>query len=105
MKSHVRLLVNYTYRYNYFKRFPSSRIVLSASSDYFLKMFTSSFKEKQSEEVTIMNVEADDFQNLIDVCYTGKIYSNFPSLFHTYETVSGRLVERAIWSNGTLRRN
>lgn len=59
-------------------RFPVSRILLSACSDYFETMFTSQFKERDSAEVSLSEVNANDLYSLITFSFTGKI---FPILY------------------------
>ncbi|XP_034936195.1 kelch-like protein 5 isoform X2 [Chelonus insularis] len=55
------------------KRFPAHRLVLSASSEYFAAMFTSSLRESSQSEVELIKVDPDALWALIEYCYTGSI--------------------------------
>lgn len=52
-------------------------MLLSGCSEYFQSMFTGSFKEKDSEEVHIKGVNADDLKVLIEFCVTGDLFLKF----------------------------
>lgn len=54
-------------------RFPAHRIVLAASSPYFLAMFTSNLEESKQHLVAIQNIPADVMKLLLDYCYTSTI--------------------------------
>lgn len=45
--------------------------VLSAASDYFAAMFTSSLVEATQEEVALPHVESDSLETLLHYAYTG----------------------------------
>ncbi|KAK0170163.1 hypothetical protein PV328_010760 [Microctonus aethiopoides] len=55
------------------KKFPAHRLVLSAGSEYFAAMFTSSLKESRQNEIELMSVDPDALWALIKYCYTGSI--------------------------------
>ncbi|XP_078033559.1 kelch-like protein 5 isoform X2 [Augochlora pura] len=55
------------------RRFPAHRLVLSAGSEYFAAMFTSSLKESDQEEIEMVEVDGDALWALICYCYTGCI--------------------------------
>ncbi|KAG7201661.1 hypothetical protein KM043_004391 [Ampulex compressa] len=55
------------------RRFPAHRLVLSAGSEYFAAMFTSSLREAAQNEVELMDVDADALWALVKYCYTGCI--------------------------------
>ncbi|XP_015109611.1 kelch-like protein 5 [Diachasma alloeum] len=55
------------------KRFPAHRLVLSAGSEYFSAMFTSSLRESGQTEVELREVDPDALWALIQYCYTGCI--------------------------------
>lgn len=55
------------------KRFPAHRLVLSASSEYFAAMFTSSLRESTQNEVELTGVDGDALWTLVCYCYTGII--------------------------------
>lgn len=50
-----------------------ARLVLSAASEYFSTMFMSNLRETEDEEVTLVNVDGDVLQAVIEYCYTGSI--------------------------------
>lgn len=54
-------------------QFPAHRIVLAASSPYFLAMFTSNLEESKQRVVTIQNIPAAVMKLLLDYCYTSVI--------------------------------
>lgn len=47
--------------------------MLSASSEYFLTMFTGSFEESGEKEITLASVTGDILQQLISYCYSGSV--------------------------------
>lgn len=53
------------------KRVPAHRLVLSAGSEYFAAMFTSSLRESAQNEIELMNVDGDALWALVLYCYTG----------------------------------
>ena len=53
--------------------FPAHRLVLSASSDYFLKMFTIDMQEKRSKKVTIKSVTVTAMSEILNSVYINKI--------------------------------
>ncbi|XP_076619748.1 kelch-like protein 5 [Colletes latitarsis] len=55
------------------RRFPAHRLVLSAGSEYFAAMFTSSLRESAQNEVELMGVDGDALWALVCYCYTGCI--------------------------------
>ncbi|XP_071629820.1 kelch-like protein 5 [Temnothorax longispinosus] len=55
------------------KRVPAHRLVLSAGSEYFAAMFTSSFQESAQNEIELMDVDGDALWALVLYCYTGCI--------------------------------
>ncbi|XP_015599549.1 kelch-like protein 5 [Cephus cinctus] len=55
------------------RRFPAHRLVLSAGSEYFAAMFTSSLRESGQTEVELMEVDGDALWALVRYCYTGCI--------------------------------
>ncbi|EDV90572.1 GH14111 [Drosophila grimshawi] len=55
------------------KRVSVHRLVLSASSEYFLAMFAGSLRESKEHEVTLGEVHGDALQLLVQHCYTGSI--------------------------------
>ncbi|EDV90573.1 kelch-like protein 5 [Drosophila grimshawi] len=55
------------------KRVSAHRLVLSASSEYFLAMFAGSLRESKEHEVTLGEVHGDALQLLVQHCYTGSI--------------------------------
>ncbi|XP_071567569.1 kelch-like protein 5 [Temnothorax nylanderi] len=55
------------------KRVPAHRIVLSAGSEYFAAMFTSSLRESAQNEIELMDVDGDALWALVLYCYTGCI--------------------------------
>lgn len=56
------------------KRFPAHRLVLSAGSEYFAAMFTSSLKESAQNEVELKGVDGDALWALVCYCYTGILF-------------------------------
>lgn len=46
-------------------------MLLSACSEYFEKMFTGSFAERDAEEVVMHNLTANVLEILLNVCHTG----------------------------------
>lgn len=54
-------------------QFPAHRIMLAASSPYFLAMFTSNLEESKQRLVTIQNIPANVMKLLLDYCYTSTI--------------------------------
>ncbi|XP_077258848.1 kelch-like protein 5 [Temnothorax americanus] len=55
------------------KRVPAHRLVLSAGSEYFAAMFTSSLRESAQNEIELMEVDGDTLWALVLYCYTGCI--------------------------------
>ncbi|XP_012264129.2 kelch-like protein 5 [Athalia rosae] len=55
------------------KRIPAHRLVLSAGSEYFAAMFTSSLRESGQNEIELMGVDGDALWALVQYCYTGCI--------------------------------
>ncbi|XP_012344511.1 kelch-like protein 5 isoform X2 [Apis florea] len=55
------------------RHIPAHRLVLSASSEYFAAMFTSSLRESAQNEVELMGVDGDALWTLVCYCYTGCI--------------------------------
>ncbi|XP_066584092.1 kelch-like protein 5 [Prorops nasuta] len=55
------------------RRFPAHRLVLSAGSEYFAAMFTSSLRESGQNEVELKDVDGDALWALVRYCYTGCI--------------------------------
>ncbi|XP_071649281.1 kelch-like protein 5 [Temnothorax longispinosus] len=55
------------------KRVPAHRLVLSAGSEYFATMFTSSLRESAQNEIELMDVDGDALWALVLYCYTGCI--------------------------------
>lgn len=53
------------------KRVPAHRLVLSAGSEYFAAMFTSSLRESEQNEIELMDVDGDALWALVLYCYTG----------------------------------
>lgn len=53
------------------RRVPAHRLVLSAGSEYFAAMFTSSLRESGQDEIELMNVDGDALWALVLYCYTG----------------------------------
>lgn len=53
------------------KRVPAHRLVLSAGSEYFAAMFTSSLRESAQNEIELMDVDGDALWALVLYCYTG----------------------------------
>ena len=53
--------------------FPAHRLVLSASSDYFLKMFTINMREKHKKKITIKSITANAMSEILNSIYTNKI--------------------------------
>ncbi|XP_028150298.2 kelch-like protein 5 [Diabrotica virgifera virgifera] len=54
------------------KRVQAHRLVLSAASEYFSAMFTGSLSNNESE-ITLVNVNGDILQAVVNYCYTGCI--------------------------------
>ena len=67
------------------KRVPAHRLVLSAGSEYFAAMFTSSLRESAQNEIELMDVDGDALWALVLYCYTGnsicRYFSNYSCLF------------------------
>ena len=55
------------------KVFPCHKLVLSASSDYFMNMFNGSFVEHEKKDITIHDVTAEVFANVLDFIYCQEI--------------------------------
>ncbi|KAG8038857.1 hypothetical protein G9C98_003164 [Cotesia typhae] len=55
------------------KRFSAHRLVLSASSEYFAAMFTSSLRESNQNEIELKKVDPDALWALIQYCYTDAV--------------------------------
>ncbi|XP_076391790.1 kelch-like protein 5 isoform X2 [Megachile rotundata] len=55
------------------RRFPAHRLVLSAGSEYFAAMFTSSLRESAQNEVELKEIDGDALWALVCYCYTGCI--------------------------------
>ena len=55
------------------KLFPAHKNVLSAASEYFLKMFTTNMREKRDEKVTLQDISPIAMQVAIDFIYTGDV--------------------------------
>ena len=55
------------------REIPAHRVVLSASSSYFLAMFTHELLESEQEVVEIKDMDADILSSLVDFAYTGEI--------------------------------
>ncbi|XP_008552054.1 kelch-like protein 5 [Microplitis demolitor] len=55
------------------KRFAAHRLVLSAGSEYFAAMFTTSLRESNQTEIELKKVDPDALWSLIQYCYTGCI--------------------------------
>lgn len=53
--------------------FQVHKIVLTACSGYFERMFLSSFKESQQTEITLNDVDKSAFSTILDYCYEGTI--------------------------------
>ena len=53
------------------RRFRVHKAVLSASSRYFMSMFTSGFQETERSEVKIEEGSAESFEQLVEFAYTG----------------------------------
>ena len=53
--------------------FPAHRLVLSASSDYFFKMFTIDMQEKHNKKVVIKSVTSNAMSEILNSIYTNKI--------------------------------
>lgn len=49
---------------------------MAAASPYFTAMFTSNFNEAKQREVIIQDINADDFELLIEFCYSAVIHIN-----------------------------
>ncbi|KAJ6632845.1 Kelch-like protein diablo [Pseudolycoriella hygida] len=56
------------------KKITAHRCIMSAASPYFTAMFASNFNEAKQREVIIQDVNADDFELLIEFCYTATIH-------------------------------
>ncbi|XP_055909484.1 kelch-like protein 5 [Eupeodes corollae] len=52
------------------------RIVVSASSDYFMAMFSSTLKESTAEEIVLQNIDGSTLHSIIDFIYSGKLELN-----------------------------
>lgn len=59
------------------KRVPAHRLVLSAGSEYFAAMFTSSLRESGQNEIELMDVDGDALWALVLYCYTGNSDDRF----------------------------
>lgn len=55
-------------------RISAHRCIMSAASPYFTAMFASNFNEAKQREVIIQDVNADDFEMLIEFCYSATIH-------------------------------
>ncbi|XP_046627116.1 kelch-like protein 5 isoform X1 [Neodiprion virginianus] len=55
------------------RRIPAHRLVLSAGSEYFAAMFTSTLRESAQHEIELMGVDGDALLALVQYCYTGCI--------------------------------
>ncbi|XP_071567565.1 kelch-like protein 5 isoform X2 [Temnothorax nylanderi] len=55
------------------KRVPAHRLVLSAGSEYFATMFTTSLRESAQNEIELIDVDGDALWALVLYCYTGCI--------------------------------
>lgn len=54
------------------RKFPCHRVVLASASEYFDIMFGGNFKERDTAEVFLDNVDADAFEEILNFMYTGK---------------------------------
>ena len=55
------------------KTFPAHRNVLSAASEYFLKMFTTNMREKQERKVALKDMSSIAMEAVIGFIYTGDV--------------------------------
>ncbi|KAG5880596.1 hypothetical protein JTB14_002401 [Gonioctena quinquepunctata] len=55
------------------KRVQAHRLVLSAASEYFAAMFTGSLSNAEETEITLVDVNGDVLQAVVNYCYTGSI--------------------------------
>ena len=53
--------------------FPAHRLVLSASSDYFFKMFTIDMQEKHNKKVSIKSITPEAMSEILNSIYTNEI--------------------------------
>lgn len=49
------------------------RLVLSAASEYFATMFTGSLSNNDQREITLVDINGDVLQAVVNYCYTGTI--------------------------------
>lgn len=57
-------------------RISAHRCIMAAASPYFTAMFANNFNESKQREVIIQDVNADDFEFLIEFCYSATIHVN-----------------------------
>ncbi|XP_076253824.1 kelch-like protein 5 [Rhynchophorus ferrugineus] len=55
------------------RKVSAHKLVLSAASEYFSTMFTSSFSSDDQKEVTLVDINGDVLQAIVNYCYTGTI--------------------------------
>lgn len=55
------------------KRVRAHRLVLSAASEYFSAMFTGNLRDSEESEITLVDVNGDVLQAVVNYCYTGTI--------------------------------
>ncbi|XP_060115258.1 kelch repeat and BTB domain-containing protein 2-like [Heteronotia binoei] len=55
------------------RMFPCHRPVLASVSFYFRRMFASSFKESQEQEIVLKELSHSSLQTLLDYIYTGEL--------------------------------
>ena len=53
--------------------FNAHKAILASCSDFFKAMFSSGFKERHQDEVSLDIGKADDFRVLLECAYTGKV--------------------------------
>ncbi|XP_050316282.1 kelch-like protein 5 isoform X1 [Anthonomus grandis grandis] len=55
------------------QRISAHRLVLSAASEYFATMFTGSLSNNEQREITLVDINGDVLQAVVNYCYTGAI--------------------------------
>lgn len=66
-------------------RIATHRVVVSAASEYFEAMFTTSMKEKDMKEVPLGAVSGTILKSLIEYCYTGEFHIDSENVIDALE--------------------
>lgn len=76
------------FHFIFFYRIPTRRVVVSAFSEYFETMFTTSMQEKDKKEVEIGNDSGPILRNLIEYCYTGHFAIDAENVIESLEAAT-----------------